>query len=240
MNASLRRRTLAALLVFAAAPGGLAAAAEPDSMLFTTYSVATDLTSAEWMVCGSTKDSEGCFAIGSLGPFGQIGAMLESAPVTNGNAVEREIYVLDVANGSSGNVVALFVYTKTDVVTASDDTVTVALHKKLELPLVGGKTVTASMAENNAYLFVGTNQSTQAVIIEKHHLASFTTVGAGSPAAPVASITADGYGYVTVTFGPPNTSFYVIGPKGAFEEDGGGPQFMLDDLNAVIPPAPPF
>jgi len=240
MNGTLRRRTLAALLAFAAGSGGLAAAAEPDSTLFTTYSVATDLRSANWLVCGSTKESEGCYSSGSLGPFGHIGAMLESPPVRDANAVTRQIYVLDVANGSTADVVALFVYTKTDVVTAADDTVTVNLFRKIALPLVGGKTVTASMAANNAYLYAGTNQSMQAVIVDKHDWRSFTTLGAGSPSAPVASITADSYGYVTVTFSAPNTSFYVFGPAGEGEEDGGGPQFMLNDFNAVMPAAVPF
>jgi hypothetical protein len=240
MHATPRRRTVAALLAFAAGSGGFAGAAEPDSTLFTTYSVATDLKSAEWIVCGSTKESEGCYADGSLGPFGHIGAMLESPPVSDGNAITREIYVLDVANGKAADVVALLVYTKTDIVTATDDSVTVNLHRKTELPLVGGKAVTASMAANNAYLYVSTNQSSQAVIVDKHDLKSFTTLGAGSPAAPVASITADSYGYVTVPFGAPNTSFAVFGPTGEFEEDGGGGQFMLDDFNAVIPAALPF
>src|ERR1700729_4004583 len=134
MHATPRRRTVAALLAFAAGSGGFAGAAEPASPLFTTYSVATDLKSAEWIVCGSTKESEGCYADGSLGPFGHIGAMLESPPVSDGNAITREIYVLDVANGKAADVVALLVYTKTDIVTATDDSVTVNLHRKTELP----------------------------------------------------------------------------------------------------------
>jgi hypothetical protein len=234
MNAMLHRRALAALLAFAASSGGLAGAAEPDSTLFTTYSVSTDLRSINWLVCGSTKQSEGCFASGSLGPFGHIGAMLESPPVRDLNSVTRQIYVLDVANGTA-DVVVLFVYTKTDVVTAASDTVTVNLFRKTALPLVGGKTVTASIAANDAYLYVGTNQSMQAVIVDKHHLKSFTTLGAGDPPAPVAAITADSYGYVTVTFGAPNTSFVVFGPAGDGKMSGGGGQFMLDDFNAVIP-----
>ena len=238
MNATFRRCTLAALLAFAASSCASAADAEPDSTLFTTYSVTTDLTSAYWMVCGSTKQTEGCYASGSLGPFGHIGAMLESAPVRDANAVTRQIYVLDVANGTT-NDVALFVYKKTDVVTADSDSVTVNPPRKIVLPLVGGKTVTASMAANDPYLYVGTNQSNQAVIVNKHDLRSFTTLGAGSPPAPVASITADSYGYVTVMFSAPNTSFYVFGPAGEYEEDGGGEQFMLDDFNAVLPAAPP-
>lgn len=143
------------------------------------------------------------------------------------------------ANGTT-NVVALFVYKKTDVVTADSDTVTVNLARKIVLPLVGGKTVTAYMAANDAFLYVGTNQSDQAVVIDKHDLKSFTTLGAGSPPAPVASITADSYGYVTVTFGAPNTSFAVFGPAGEIEENGGGGEFMLNDFNAVIPASVPF
>jgi hypothetical protein len=135
------------------------------------------------------------------------------------------------------------VYTKTDVVTAADDTVTVDLSRKISLPLVGGNAVTASMAANDAYLYVGTNQSTQAVSIDKHDLKMVTPIASGSPPLPVASITADSYGNVTVTFGAPGgqfSAFYVFGPTGAPEEDGGGAQFVLDDLNSVIPAALPF
>ncbi len=244
MDLTLRgRHMLAALLALTAGIGvPVGAATAPDSTLFTTYSVDSGLASVSWIVCGSTTQTEGCYSSGSLGPFGHVGALLESRPVTSGDTVTREIYVLDVATGSAADGVSLFVYLKKDVVTALYDTTTVSLDREISLPLVGGNTVTASMAANNSYLYVGTNQSTQAVSVEKRKWI-VTLVGGFSPPLPVAAITADSYGNVTVTFGAPGgefSGFYVFGPTGGELEGGGGSQFMLDDFNAVIPAALPF
>ena len=236
------RYVFTATLMFGAVSPALTEAAAPDSTLYTTYTAATDLKSASWIVCGSTAQSEGCYSSGSLEPFGHIGAMLEGQPVVSGNTVTREIYVLDVASGSSANGVSLFVYTKTDVVSASNDQVTVTLNQTIALPLVGGSTVVASMAANNSSLFVGTNQSTQAVRISKDQWV-VTPVGGFSPPQTVASVTADINGYVTVTYGAPGgqfSDFIVFGPTGAVQEDGGGANFILNDLNAVVPAPLPF
>jgi hypothetical protein len=189
---------------------------------------------ASYLVCGQTKDSEGCFASGSLGPFGHIGALLEDSPVITGNAVTRRIYVLDVANGPE-ELVALYVYTKTDIVTNSGDAVTVKADRRFELPLVGGKTVTPFLAGNNAALFVGTNKSEQAVILKKNDLQDINTIGAGSPPAPVAAITANSYGYVTIVWSDPNASFEIFDPTGAGDGDGGGQEFVINNLNGVVP-----
>ncbi len=82
-----------------------------DSTLFTTYS--GNLTSVNWVVCGSTAETEGCYASGSLGPFVGVGAMLESNPSVKGDVVKREIYVVDSGSADS---VKLYVYKKTDTV----------------------------------------------------------------------------------------------------------------------------
>ena len=238
-----REYALLALAVLIAGTGARAVAAPPpDSTLYTNYTVDTKLQNATWVVCGSTAATEGCYASGSLGPFGRIGAMLESPIVINGSTVTRQIYVIDVATGSARNGVSLFVYMKKDVVSASDDTVTVTLERTIPLPLVGGGTASALMAANSSYLYVGTKESTQAVTISKYNWA-VTAVGGFTPSLPVAAITADNYGYVTVTFGAPggqSSGFYVFGPKGGAQEDGGGAEFMLNSLNAVIPAPLPF
>jgi hypothetical protein len=187
-------------------------------------------------------ETDGCYGSGSLSTFGHVGAMLEGQPVVSGNTVTREIYILDTASGSNSTGVSLFVYTKTDVVSAFDDEVTVTPLQTISLPLVGGSSVTASMAANSSNLFVGTNQSTQAVRIVKDAW-TVTPVGGFSPPITVASITADPYGYVTVTFGTPGSQFsgfFVFGPTGASQEDGGGPNISLNDLNAVVPAPLPF
>lgn len=235
------RYALSATLMLCALPPALAQTA-PDSTLYTSYTVSSNLQSVDWIVCGSTAESDGCYGAGSLGTFGHVGAMLEGQPVVSGNTVTREIYLLDTASGSNATGVSLFVYQKTDVVSASSDEVTVTPLQTLSLPLVGGTSATASMAANSSYLYVGTNQSTQAVSIVKD-VWTVTPVGGFSPPITVASITANRYGYVTVTFGAPGgqfSGFVVFGPTGGSVEDGGGPDFILNDLNAVVPLPLPF
>jgi hypothetical protein len=208
-------------------------AAPIDSTLFTTYTLnGNDLN---WLVCGSTAQTSGCYGSGSIGPFGIIGAMIEGNPTTSGSTVTRYIYVVDI--GSNGNGVDVYVYKKTDTVTATSDTVSVTLYKTVSLPLIGGSGASCSMAANNGYLFIGTDQSPQAVQVQKSNL-NVTQLGGFSPPLNVTAITADSYGYVTITQGGTNGSvgaFTVIGPKGTFQEDGGGNDFMLDTLNAVTP-----
>src|SRR5262249_26687424 len=144
--------------------------------------------------------TEGCFGSGGLGPFGRAGALIEGNQSTQGNTVSRFIYVVDIAGGTGGNGVTLFVYKKTDTVTSSTDTITIKLTRKIPLPLTGGSTALCSMAANNGFLFIGTDQSPQAVRVQKNNLA-VTTIGGFSPPINVSSITTDKYGYVTVTFG---------------------------------------
>lgn len=233
--------TLAALLLTTGYAASAQAAPPPDSSLFTTYSVDSTLQNANWVVCGATSQTSGCYASGTLGPFGHIGAMLERGPWVNGETVTRQIFVLDVESGSAHNGVSLFVYTKKDVVSAADDTVTVTLSRTISLPLVGGSGVQASMAANNSYLYMGTNKSPQAASVRLGFW-TVTSIGGFSPPIPVASINSDSYGYVTVTFGAPSSpfsGFYVFGPTGASQEDGGGAEFMLNTSNAVAPAALP-
>jgi hypothetical protein len=216
--------------------------APPDSTLFTTYSLYSNDTTVDWIVCGSTQETEGCYASGSLGPFGRVGALLEGNPLVKGSTVTRAIYVLDAGAGSSGSGVELYVYTKTDTVSAETDTVKVTLTKTVSLPtLTGGASADCSMAANNNYLFIGTNLSPQAVDVKKSTFA-VTTLGGFSPPINVTAITADSYGYVTVTQGDFTTGengFYVFGPTGGGEEDGGGASFMLGTTQAVLPSAIP-
>ena len=205
-----------------------------DQSLYTTYQVFGNSISLS--VCGSTPESEGCYGGGELGPFGKIGAILVTKPVLEDtDVVARDIYVLDTAAGKTHVGVRLDVYTEKQVVSSGGfDTVTVALKKAVPLSLQGGSGTTASMAANNLFLFVGTNQSPNAIKVERSTLET-TSVGGFSPPANVTSITADDHNYVTVTFG---NGFYVFNQAGETVEDGGGSPFMVDDKNAVIfPPA---
>jgi hypothetical protein len=209
-----------------------------DSTLYTTYTVTGSTVSLS--VCGSVGSSSGCYGSGTLGPFGRLGALLEGAPSTNLNkgTVTRLIYALDIATGSSGTGVVLYVYRKVDTITSSFDSVAVSLFKSVALPLTGGASATASMAANTKFIFIGTNQSTQAVRLAKSNYAILQSANF-EPPIPVTAITSDKYGYVTVTFDNPGipgeTGFLVYGADGTLQEDGGGTPFMLNTDQAVLP-----
>jgi hypothetical protein len=156
--------------------------------------------------------------------------LLEGNEYIQGDVVTRDIYIVDIARGTGGDEVKLYVYRKTDNITASYDTVTVKLIGAAVLPLVGGRTALCSMAANREFLFIGTDQSPQAVEVKKATLAA-SEIGGFSPPINVSSITADRYGYVTVTFGgfaSGENGFYQFGPDGASVGDGGGAWFMLN------------
>jgi hypothetical protein len=157
--------------------------------------------------------------------------MIEGNPSYNltTNTVTRRIYIVDEASGTAGTGVTLYVYKKTDTITASFDTVAVTLTNTVQLPLTGGATAVCSMAANTGYLFIGTDQSPQAVRVKKNNL-STQLVGGFSPPINVTSITSDKSGYVTVTSGGFTSGadgFYTFGPDGQPAGDGGGAWFML-------------
>jgi hypothetical protein len=216
-------------------------AAPIDSTLYTTYSLRTGNTYVSYSVCGSTQQSEGCYGGGNLGPFGKIGALLEGAPSTNlkTSTVTRLIYVLDVAAGSGGNEVVLNVYKKTDTISPTFDTVVVTLSKTVTLALTGGSTALASMAANNGFIFLGTDQTPFAIRLQRNNYA-MTQFGGFSPPLNVTAITSNKYGYIAVTFGNhagsgfPNATIW-FGPDGAGRGDGGGAYYMLEGSQALLP-----
>jgi hypothetical protein len=207
-----------------------------DSTLFTTYTLpGSKDTSINWTVCGSLPGTSGCYGAGTLGPFGRVGAMIEGSPAQNRKlgTVTRYIYVLDVGYGSGGNEVALYVYKKVDVISGGDDSVSTSLFKTVTLPLTGGPPTIASMGANAKFLYVGTNQDQLAVQVQKSDFA-ITQFSQVSGPYNVTSITADLYGFVTVTWGD-GAGFYVLSPTGEGQVDGGGAAFMLNTLQATIP-----
>ena len=128
----------------------------------------------------------------------------------------------------SASSVKLYVYKKTDTVTAESDAVVVTLARTIPLSsLTGGSTALVSMAANSTFLYVGTDQSSQAVQVRKSNL-SITQVGDFSTG--VTSITSDQYGYVSIIQGD---GFTVLGPNGEGVEDGGGAEFLLGTTQAV-------
>ena len=211
-----------------------------DSTLYTTYTL-NGGTSLGYSVCGSTLQTSGCYSSGSLGPLGKIGAMLEGPPSTNTktNTVTRQIYVLDVANGTSGTGVALYVYRKTDTISPSFDTVVVTLTNTIVLPLTGGSNTHAYMAANAGFLIIGTDQSG---VIAKVARSKFIVTSFSPFSSNISAITSNKYGYVTVAFGTSGTGSaanIILGPNGATVSDGGGVQFMLETTQATLPAALP-
>jgi hypothetical protein len=235
MSQTTMYRVLAAITLFFGTVIPLAAQrsvppAAPDSGLFTNYSLYSygGQTTVDWVVCGSTQNSDGCYSSGQLGPFTAVGAMLEGDPFVKGNVVTRAIYVVD---SGRANDVKLYVYNKVDTVTADYDTATVTLRRKVTLPLTGGSDVSCSMAANKNFLFIGTDQTELAAMVQKSNL-DVTSVG-GVPGNVVA-ITSDQYGYVTITnAGSGFTDFTVLNPNGQLEEDGGGSDFVVGTTQAV-------
>lgn len=163
--------------------------------------------------------------------------MIEGNPTQNLTAgtVTRYIYVLDVGYGSGANEVALYVYKRVDVISGSSDSVSISLFKTVTLPLTGGTTTIASMGANAKFLYIGTNQDQLAVQVQKSNLA-ITQFSEVSGPYNVTSITADRYGFVTVTWGK-GAGFEVLDQNGHAQEDGGGDSFMLNTSEATLPSA---
>lgn len=211
-----------------------------DSTLFTTYTLGSNNTSVYWLVCGSTTESDGCYGDGTMGPFGKVGALLEGSPSYDDttSTVTRAIYVVDVASGKNSADVDLYVYKKTDVISSTNDNVSVLLKDTITLPLKGGINALTFMAANSDYVFIGTNRTAYAVLVAKKGFAITQTPGF-SPPLNVSAITADPYGFVTVTSGSfvtGATGFYTYPPNSTtYTEDGGGARLMLNTTQAVLP-----
>lgn len=210
----------------------------PDADFYTNYSLSSDQTLVMWSVCEQTKKASGCHGSGSLGPFGKVATLMEGLPredVTK-KIVVRDIYVVDVAAGTNQTGVVLYVYTKTDHVTLLLDQVKITLSDQVDLPLVGGPSASAAMAANAAFLVVGTNQGPVMAKVDKKTL-TVTPIQDFVAPAYVSAVTADWYGYITVTFGPDAGGNYVLAPDGTPVQDGGGESFMLNPIEGVIPSA---
>lgn len=230
------RRCLIASFTFVMLIGTVPLLAAPiDATLFTTYSLTGGNTHLKWLVCGSTQTTSGCYGIGTLGPFGRIGTLIEGNPTEDvaTNTVTRYIYVLDVASGSAENGVSLWIYKKVDTVTTSSDTVTVTLFQTVSLPLTGGPATVSSMAANKKFIYIGTNQDPLPVQVRKQDL-SLVQFGGGISTSNVTAITADGYGYVSVIWGNGN-GLEVLDPNGRAQAEGGGADFMLNTIQAIRP-----
>src|SRR3954453_1899297 len=84
-----------------------------DSEIFTTWKFGHDGTSLSYLVCGSTKKTEGCYAKGNLSPFENVCAILDGRATRLDRVLTRDMYVLD-RRTSAEQPVLLNVYTRTD------------------------------------------------------------------------------------------------------------------------------
>ncbi len=207
----------------------------PDSTLFTIYSGAVN--QINWLTCGSTQQSSGCYGSGNFGPFTNACAIVQSVPgPLNPTTVLRYIYILDTGSTASG--ATLTAYRRTDMVTASTDNISVKMIAVVPLPsVVGGSGVTCYMAQNPTNVYVSTNQSTSTAAINK---TSFSVSQVGVISGNVTAITADSYGYVTIDQGSGfGAGVTVYGPNGQLEQDGGGSYYMINPIDAVYPASLP-
>ena len=202
-----------------------------DSGLYTTYRADGAKTTLSWVVCGTIGNGSGCYGSGQLGPFGQIGSIIESARIEDvrEGTVTRFLCVADQAYGSGQNGVALYVYQRVDTIASEYDHTSFTLEKTISLPLVGGSQAVVFLAANQDYLVVGSNNSSVPVEVNKR-TGAVTPLGIISQ-APTSS-TADGYGYIVVTSA---NGFFVVGPDGMLQEDGGGSPFTINDLLGTQP-----
>jgi hypothetical protein len=156
----------------------------------------------QWTLCispaGSSSEN-GCFAAGFLGPFGKADALIEGNPsVVDANTITHAIYVVDT-EGGHGTGVTLYVYKET-IIVKDPGASTVTLLTTVPLKLTGGGSAICSMAGNDKFLFIGTNQTKHALRVRKSDL-TVTNAGEWGLGAKVSSMSSDKRGYITINFG---------------------------------------
>jgi hypothetical protein len=184
--------------------------------------------------CGSTPTSSGCFGSSTLGPFGNIGAVLGGVITWRDDTLSQHIYVLDAAAGAHQTEVVLYDYLKTDAYDPTTGNVVAGakLVKSASLPLTGRPKTRSWLAGSGDFLFAGTSASTVGAVIQTGTLDS-SSYGGFSPPVGVGSITVDDYGYVSLVFGQasnPVSGFYLLNKDGEGEEDGGGTEYVVNSL----------
>ncbi|HVZ28325.1 MAG TPA: hypothetical protein VG798_06675 [Rhizomicrobium sp.] len=234
----LKHLTIAVLISAAGISPCLAA--QVDANLFTIYDP-TIPGQLDFLVCGSLPGSNGCYGSGTLSGFKRACAFLEGVPVyrtvESNRVVTRDVFVLDGGVASS-DPVTLYIFKIVQSINGSRDTVSSAFVKSIPLPpLNGGSSASCAMAATPNVIFAGTNLSFQAARIVKTSLV--TGVGGSHPPIPLASITTDASGFVTVTFAGNGVSgFEVFDKKGNGVESGGG-GYSTTNTKSGTPIPPP-
>jgi hypothetical protein len=222
-------------ILFAAASVAVVAdhcwAAEPaalDKGLFATFQ--NYKTSVEFIVCGPTGGSEGCYGSASLDPpFDYACGVLQGKPKTDGDTMTRAIYILDKRTSTTADMM-LYVYERKDVIQNGEDSVSATLKATVDLEMTGGASADCMLAGNDNYVYAGTNAGAGVAVVDKRNNEGGHIAGR-SPSDSLVSITADDRGYVAVNS---TDGFYVVDPHGNDEEDGGGNAAMINERNGWI------
>ena len=203
-----------------------------DAGFFTTYTFWYSYTQLNWVTCGYFVNGDGCYGSGKLGPFGHIGAAVEGNEVVDGNAVTRKIYVVGDAEGN-GSGVTLYVYTKTDTYSFSGgDKVAVNLTQTIPLPLMGGSQAKTFVVGDNEFLYIGTNQGSSVVQVQKPNLAYKSLTSSSS--SKVSSITTNAHGFVTISYNDSTGAEYgIYDLTGSLVSYVAGDDFMLGASNGI-------
>jgi hypothetical protein len=205
------------------------AVAQAGSTLFTTYNFSP--SEFTWLTCGSTSVSEGCYGSGTVSGFGNACAILSDGVTGISTKFEQRIYVLD-KNATGKNDAVLHVLTRQVYVDGSGFAHTkFTKAKDVSLPLTGGNGVRCFASDNAAIIATGTSKSTEAAIVNKSSLVA-SSYGGFSPPADMIGITTDASGYITLNF---DGGFYLLGPDGSLQEDGGGNAYLIPLHNAITP-----
>jgi len=228
---------LAVVLVSAAAIPAHAQQKMPDSGLFTNYfSGGNPATTINWVTCGSTAQSEGCYESGMLGPFTNACSIVQSVPAPlNFNTVLRYIYVMDAGSRAGG--ATLTIYKRIDVISPTYDTTTITQLAVVALPtLAAGPGATCATSQNPTNVYAGTYQGPNIAVINKTNFSVSSFAGSEN----LSALTADYYGFVTISWGSgfPDDSV-TIGPNGQTQQSGGGSYWLINPINGLNPDSLP-
>jgi hypothetical protein len=208
--------------------------------LYNTYSANSSKTSISSSTCGATMSTSGCYGSASLGPFRRACALV-TTPISQRLAPDgartygRLVAVMD-KGALTGAQVTLSIYREIQTITADEDvTLVTSKVNTLTLPLVGGPAASCFLARNGAGFYVGTDKSSNAVLVSKTY--AVTKISGFSPPIPVGSINAMEGGHVTVTHKNGNLGgFTMFRNDGSLEASGGGNNFVVGTQNGSLIP----
>jgi hypothetical protein len=230
-ESSMHRKICAAAIIAAGAflqAEGVASAgkAKLDATLYTLYNFYDGSeVKLSLSVCGTLPASEGCYGGYEFPEVHRPCAVIEGEEKQKGNVVTRAIYVFD--KHATSQEALLDVYVRTDTITDESDVVNVTLQAQLRTSIGADPKAKCFMAASPSTVYVGTDASPAAGVVNIATMKIKNVSGFGS----VQAITADTRGYVTVSFG---SGFDTFDPQGNLVVDGGGTTLMANTRDAII------